>query len=50
MWNNMINSFRLLDISEEQKKHIMEIIAAVLHFGNITFDDSNQNDHVPCDV
>ena len=50
MWNNLNSSFKLLDISEAQKKHIFEIIAAVLHLGNLQFDDTHLNDHDPCEI
>ena len=48
MWNNLNNSFRVLDISESQKKHIFYIIAAVLHIGHLTFDETHLNGHDPC--
>lgn len=48
MWNNLNIAFRLLDISDTQKKHIFELIVAVLHLGNLQFDDTHLNDHDPC--
>lgn len=48
MWNNLNMSFKLLDISQAQKKHIFQIIAAVLHLGNLAFDQTHLTDHEPC--
>ena len=50
MWIQMHQSLHLLGFAEPVVKNIFGIVAAVLHLGNIKFDDIHHNDTTPCDI
>jgi myosin heavy subunit len=50
MWTSLIKSFEVLEINEDQRRQIFEIVAAVLHLGNLDFDDSTYTTDKPCDI
>ena len=48
MWENLKNAFDVLDFDLKTVLHIYQIVAAILHLGNLNFDDHSLNDHDPC--
>lgn len=50
MWENLRNAFDVLDFDFKVILHIYQIVAAILHIGNLRFDDHTLNDHDPCEI
>lgn len=42
-WKIVTDAMRILGISDDEKRAIMRLIAAILHLGNITFADDSKN-------
>lgn len=50
MWDNLQNAFDVLEFDPKTILEIYQIIAAILHMGNIHFDDHTYSDNEPCEI
>ena len=50
MWKMMHHSFNRLGFKENMVMRILEIIAAIMHLGNLKFDEAHHNDNTPCEI
>lgn len=50
MWIAMHQSLNMLGVKEDLVKSMLNIAAAVLHIGNIKFDESHHSDNTPCEI